>query len=101
MPEDIAIASFSEIFTIRPVTTFRHHNRAVAIIINLGFNLGQKLVLIEFHFGKQYHDRNIVFLIGSQTAGCGNPSGMAPHDLDDKNIAVSYTHLTLPTNREV
>ena len=52
----------------------------------------------------QYRNRGTVYSLPLPRAGSasgGRPSGSSKNDKTGVQIPVSYTHLTLPTNREV
>ncbi len=60
------------------------------MLLDLGLDRGQELLLVELHLGEQDHDRDA--LIRHQRAGGGDPAGVTAHDLDDEDLGGGGAH---------
>ena len=89
-PERIASTLLGQELAVGPVGTLRHHNSHVTEFFHLIPAVGDECLLVELHFGKQYHHRNAMVL--HQSTGCGDPSGMTAHDLENKHFRRRLRH---------
>src|SRR4030088_1923288 len=73
-------------FTVSGRGTFGDHDHAETIVSYALLYLGEKLLFLERHFGEQDYVRWLIGLASRQPAGCGNPAGMAAHDLEHEYL---------------
>ena len=84
MAKRIPQALISQKPAIFVANAFRDHNRAVAETADFLIDQSHKALAVKSHLGEQDNDGYRGFFIAGHAAGCGNPAGMAAHNLKDK-----------------
>lgn len=75
---------------VRPVTVTRAlcgDNNAIASLFDRIFDLRYEAFAVEGNFWKEDYMRRFALLLRSEAATCCDSSGMAPHDLQNKDFS--------------
>jgi hypothetical protein len=88
--EGVAGALLGQEAPVRPVAALGDADGAVAVLLDLGLDRGEELLLVELHLREQRDHRDA--LVGDQRAGGGDPAGVAAHDLDDEDLGRGGAH---------
>ena len=90
--EVVAGTLFSEEAAVRVVRAFGNDDGAVAVLLDLCVDRGEEFLLVEFNFGEEHHDRDVV--VFDQSACGSDPACVATHHLENKNLGRGFRHRT-------
>ena len=92
MAECVAGACLGEESALGVAQPFGDHDCAIADPVDHLLHTGEERVLVEGDLGKEDDLGGVVFMLGRQSSGGGDPARMATHDLEHEDLGRGQGH---------